>query len=400
MSVAEATETTAGGQDLDPYAVYPGVESCIRGLGGETRGPDRKYAFHSPYVEAAKGHCAFRIAFDGLRGTEGTLTVRLHMQPADGSAIARLINSERIPVAQLIERGGVLTLGFESFPGMAYAVYGLIFDQTNAAADGLRITLDRPKLEGEEEGAARATNYGSTNLLTTIRLASTDMPNLREPVSQIYTPEQLDRSALARARQLGLSAKKGDETWLWEQLHILSALGSYGLMAPGARGLLIEPGADAGAVPAALVSAGASLVAAGEELPDLQQLHWPAACDPARMDGMVSAVAAPVMAIPTELRGFDFLWSNHVVDRFEDGKSALIWLEDSLNCLHSGGFGIHSFMLADKDGFGGVLDRMLMERLTLTLISRGHQVAQLKMWDRPSRHSVGPVPFVLLTRRG
>jgi len=395
MSEADATETPVGGQEVDPFAFIPGVESRIRGLGGEARSLDPHYAFHTPYVPAANGAASFLVRFTGLRGTEGTLTLRLNMQALDASSPARLVNSERIPIRALVEQGGTMSIGFQGFPGMAYAVFAGIFDDTDAAADGLSVWLDRPAGD-TVSGPERATQYSATTLTTTIRLASVDKPTLREPVSQIFTPSQLDRAALARARQLGLSVKDQPEAWIWEQLHILSALESYGLMEPGARGLLIDPAE--GPVPTVLATTGMSLVAAAEEPVDLTRLHWPAAGDPARMEAAITAATVAPAAVPKELQGFDFLWSNHVVDRFGDARQGLRWIEECMDCLFAGGFALHSFLLDKEYGDGALVDGGLVERLSLTLISHGHQVAQLRLWNRSVR-KVGPVPFVLLARR-
>ena len=133
-----------GALELDPFAFYPEAASAIAGLGRSGPSPTPKYAFHTPYVEAAAGPANFTVRLEGLRAKSGTLLLRVHMLPTEPGGRARMANSERVALNRLVHMGGEITIRFEGFHDMTFALVGLIQGETDAAADNLIITLDRP----------------------------------------------------------------------------------------------------------------------------------------------------------------------------------------------------------------------------------------------------------------
>ena len=125
--------------------------------------------------------------------------------------------------------------------------------------------------------------------------------------------------------------------------------------------------------------------------------------------------------LPNDLRGFDFLWSMGTVGDFESTAAAADFVERAMECLRPGGIAIHMFPLVAQSALfiraseGVAVQRGDVERMALTLIARGNDIAQLKFgWDgdcaktnaepaagyNASELSAGTVPYGLVARRG
>ncbi|MDB5684291.1 MAG: class SAM-dependent methyltransferase [Sphingomonas bacterium] len=418
MDVMEVVgnSTSGAGQEVDPFAFFPGISSRIIGLGGAVPGHDPSYVFHTPYVRARRGPAEFTVRISGLVATTGTLAVRIHMQPIDLSAHARLMNSERIALARLSEEGGEIRIGFEGYPGMTYAVLGTISDDTDAWAASLTVSLDQPYDPAEDElaEATGAPVVNSAGLAATSQLVSISKPTLTAPVSQIFTPEQIDEEPFQRWRHT-LQIDGPSDRLLWEQIYVLEVLSRYGLLKPGARGLGFD--ATWSLLPAAMAKRGASVVIAGTgaegETSALDHFRRPALCDDMTFADHVSTCSADLQAVPPELVNFDFLWSRGATASLESPAAALKFVEDRMICLSQGGIAIHLIELAAGSWpldpvSGNVLRKGEVERIALQLISRGNEVAQIRADalapdDRGRRGASGAVPpvtsFALIARR-
>lgn len=374
---------------IDPFAFYPGVSSRIVGLGGDAPGHDPAYVFHTPYVRVAQGRAEFTIHFEGLTGKRGTLAARVHMLPLDRSAHARLLNSERITIARLSRQGGTITIGVEGFRGMSYAVLGSIFDDTDATATALTVTLDRPH-DGSDESellAGGGTNFGNNGLIPHSHLVSVESPSLARPVSQICTAGQLEEQPF-REWRARLQSDGAPDRKLWEQVYVLQALRRYGLIQPGARGLGFATGSSP--LPAVMAGLGVSIVATdidgGEPDAGLDRLRRPQLCDDALFDANISFLPIDQQAIPADLAGFDFLWSTGAISRMESVPAAVKFVEDAMACLAPGGLAVHTLDLAlgehasaPDTSDGTTFRKHEIERLGLQLISRGQEVVQMRM---------------------
>ena len=154
-----------GALELDPFGYHPGMMSCIVGLGGDAPAYSPDYAFHTPYVEAAPGPAGFTVHFDGLAAKNGTLVLRVHMLSIEPGSRSRLVNSEWISLGRLIQEGGEISISFEGFHNVTFALVGLIAGNTDAGARGLRVTLDHPAdhtAKPEIVAEAKSTQYGHT----------------------------------------------------------------------------------------------------------------------------------------------------------------------------------------------------------------------------------------------
>jgi hypothetical protein len=390
-SIAESQG--AGALELDPFAFHPDAMSRIIGLGGSGPSPSPEYVFHTSYVEAAPGPAHFFVQFSGLKAKSGTLLLRVHMQAEPGGR-ARMVNSERIALNRLIHQDGLISIRFEGFRDVTFALLGIIQGDTDAAAEGLVVTLDRPAdpdtapTHGPE---AKSTAYGKTPLRPAATLLSEKAPTLADPVTQVATAPQLREPVaggwLARLRPKG---KSGVEHW--RKVFTLQALRRYGMLEEGAVGIGFEPSPSG--VPAALAAMRINVVAAFPTRPGQQlapamlkrDLATRAPCDRATFDENVTARIVPWRRISEDLVNFDFLWSARANERLYSVAAAVQFVEDAMVCLRPGGLAIHvmSYDLAPGGRSTPSTERILLqqgdvERIALNLVSRGHEVAQFKI---------------------
>jgi hypothetical protein len=383
-----------GALELDPFAFHVGAASRIRGLGGTGPSPDPDYAFHTPYVEAASGAAHFAIRFHNLRATSGNLVLRVHMLPIEPGGRSRMVNSERIALNRLTQQGGEITIGFEGFRDVVFAVLGLVTGDSDAQAQAVTITLDRPAdptAERENLAEARSTAYGNTPLQPAATLLSTTLPTLADPVTQIATAAQLREPVaggwMARLRPAGTSGVEH-----WRKVYTLQALRRYGMLEGGAVGLGFEP--TPSGVPAALAAMHTKVVTLFPLRPGTQpnltalkaDLVGRAPCDATTFHDNVSVGIASWRRIPADLVNFDFVWSARANERLFSVASTLQFIEDVMSCLRPGGIAVHAMSYDLSPGGRAVpsTDRILfqqgdIERAALLLVSRGHEVAQFRI---------------------
>ena len=137
----------------------------------------------------------------------------------------------------------------------------------------------------------------------------------------------------------------------------------------------------------------------------LAQLNEAGLCDPVLFARKVSYRSCDMTAIPSELKGFDFVWSSCSLEHLGSLENGLEFIERSMDCLKPGGVAVHTteFNL-------GTNDRTLetnavvayrkkdIEALALRLIAKGYRIPLInfspgdRMLDRvvdrpPYRHS-------------
>ncbi len=353
MTISDLSDTATDHHALDPFAYQPGVASRVAGLVEGDEGDDPGYVFHTDYVTVGRGHAQARVTFEGLSARTGTLAVRVHMLRPGEQPRLTLVTADRIAFNRLTQNGGELLVRFEAFRNCRYALYGTVLGDTDARAQGLRIILDRPAEVDEADHGTEARNsaHGEVASRRGALLVSTDPPTLRAPVSQVATKDQL-RSAEARA-VLGEAAlpDAANAAERWAVAYTARALEAYGMLRGDARGL----GMGAGAGPVA---------------------HWlrgrgvEARC---RDDGASDAAV-----------NNDFLWRSDLSLRSRSARAWKSEVERALKALLPGGLGVFTFGY-DPDrpvwqtGDAPVVTRHELEQLALVLVSRGHQVAQLRI---------------------
>ena len=431
VQAAEAKELS-----LDPFSFLPGVASKITGLGGNAPGHDPNYVFHTPYVRVGQGRATFTLQFSRLRGKKGALFIVVHMQPAEAGAQARLVISERILINRLVSRGGAAAIQFEGFHDVTYALLGLITDETDAEAEGLTVMLDRADDHATYDGPtaeARNTEFKAEGLRPERFLVSLARPTLAEPVSQPCTADQFDEPVYqAWLRRLRLPDDRSRRQWAF--VYVLQVLERYGMLQPGAQGLGF--GVRDEPVPAFLAASGVGVTAtdrpaAPSSLPEtslaasertaLEALRRPAICDDATFDRNMSFRTADLQSVPRDLVNFDFAWSTSVAAELGSVAAGMRFVRDTVGCLRPGGIAVHVTEF-DPDSAEDAVEtpqltlfrRRDLERLSLNLISLGHEVAQVKVdpgrapavdprWGRSDlarlagRHS--STPFGIIARR-
>ena len=377
---------------LDPFGFVPDHISRIGGLGGDMPGPIERYAFHTAYVPLDEGFRVFIMAFDGLVATRGTIELSVHAMSPRPGALAHAIEVRQIPLRMLAEENdGRLSIAFEALDGVTYSLFGQIFDETDAHANGLAVDLwRRADLDAEQEQAlaGRRTEFAATNVKPIARIVSGDRPMLANPVSQMGTVRQLAEPVYREWRGLlGLADDDddgdgdGDDVQGWGQAYVMQALRRYGMLAAKARGLGFGVGASS--LPAAMAAAGCTITATDPDDGGLDALRRTALIPDSTFDARVAFRTVAPGALPGDLTDFDFLWSLGMDARIGSPAATIAFIDDAMRCLKPGGVAVHvlRYDQATRGAAGqsaGPFRRQDMERLALALISRGHEIAQFK----------------------
>jgi hypothetical protein len=384
----------SGSQTLDPFSFLPGVASRVAGLGGDAPGHDPTYVFHTPYVKAGPGRVTATIRFKGLVAKRGTLLLRIHVLPSEEGARAQMVNSERILLNRLLTMDGEVTLQFEAYRDMTYAVLGQIPDNTDAYAEGLTVVFEHQPQRFPDRtvfAEARSTAFGSDNLRPTARLISMERATLAQPVSQMCTAGQFDEPVYRKwIGRLGEPAER--DRAVWEQAYVLQVLTLYGMLEANARG--IGFGVEEGGLPAVMAAAGVTVTVAQGAGPEEQmdaddrlarRLLRPGICDEATFARKVDVRSIDLADIPHDLVNYDFTWSSSVSSKLGSVAAGLTFVDQAMDCLRPNGIAVHVFdfdptVTEQTVAVGSTYwRRREVEQAALGLISRGHEVAEIKL---------------------
>jgi hypothetical protein len=400
--VAESGEALA----LDPFGLVE-YASRIPGIGPDGPTTDETYVFHTTYVPAAQGANSFTLRFTNLKARRGVLLVRVHMQRDEPGTATLLANSERIQLNRLALIGGELTIPFEGFRNSTFALMGRIHDDTDASAEALHVQLDSPDI-GVATGRAayaegRSTSFGTDKVKASARIMSLERSTLVAPTSQAATSAHYAEPAYdSWLKRLGEPRDRNLEGW--RTAYLAHVLDRYGVLQAGASAVAVELAGRP--IPALVAGEGLDLTLLHPpELAEatlFDRLRRPTLCSDAAWNDRVRFRAADLHDLPEDLANFDLFWSADVVSRFDTLPQAFSFVETSMECLRPGGLAVHVFD-ADLHSHVGpsraaLFRRVDLERLALQLISRGHQVAQL----RPATdlaEAGQPVPCGIIARR-
>jgi hypothetical protein len=384
---------------VTPFGFWPALRSRIDGLGGAEPGEDPAYVFHTQYLDLPPSPIRCMLRFGGLRGSLGTLVVRVNAIGTGPNATAQTVKAVSLRLSELAGtgEGGLM---FDAEPGQRYAVLAHCYDETDAVADALELQLE--PTEGSryferELATARETIFGKRVFRRATSLLADGPATLADPVSQTCTAAQFDEPAYdewLRRLQLGKHRHRKQ----WEFIYILRVLERYGMLQPGARGLGFGVGTEP--LPAVMAGMGCSVVATdlppddarardwrdtGQHSASLDPLRRPALCDDDAFDRLVSWRAVDMNEIPADLDDFDFTWSSCSYEHLGSIRKGLDFVANSVRCLKPGGLAVHTTELNltsnedTIDNEGTVLFRRRdMERLAVDLVSRGYFVAQIK----------------------
>ena len=381
--VTEAVADARREIDIDPYAFQPGVGTRIAGLVDGEMGADPGYVFHTEYFEVGRGMASFTARFAGLTAKDGTLQLRVHMQlPGDPPRLA-LVNSERILLSRLAGNDGLISLKFEAFRDGRYAFYGTVIGNTDSRAEALSVTLELPEREAhhkDENTQARNSDFGKESARANPHLIATSPPTLRHPVSQVATAAQLKENVVTQwsSRLGGIGGD--DPLRRWAALYTLQALSTYGVLTSGARGLCFGA---AGAVIAPLVADKTAEITVAYDAGDPSG-DTAASIEPAPH---LSCRTLPFSALGSELVNFDFFWMFELDSRPERAAAWVARMQEAMSSLLPGGLAVITFgydpqITMRRETHASEIPRIgraELERLGMILISRGHQVAQMRL---------------------
>lgn len=390
-------------RELDPFGFLVGHSSAIRPLGGDVRGPDPRYVFHTPYVEFRPGRVAFTIRFDQLKASFGELRIDINAFIPGSGRDALFVTSARLNLADRASVSRDLTISIMSVAGATYAAYAFCPEGTDAWAAGLTVTAeqtDAPEGVNPAGFLLPTTLGGDAALQMPTRLIDNGVPRFADPVSQAMTAEQLAETDYQQwiAR---LPNRPDDDSGRWKLAFIAQVLDRYGMLRAGGRGIALGDGCTM----LAPVIAAAGCTAVLATLPSdhgVSDFSWnTVSCAPLDLtigqDGP-AGVALSLADQPADARGFDFLWSIGMAQLGYERGHCANFLVELMAVLRPGGYAVHMLDVAEaSDRATHALPRTEVERLAVTLISRGFTVAQLNFSGM--RKGSGAAPFGLIVRK-
>lgn len=400
--------------ELDPFGFWPGKASCIRGLGGSDLPAEPTIAFHTPYAMPGAGPVMAEIAFDGLTATKGKLVVDI-LALAPGASDSEVQRRIKLDLAKLADSGGRHRFSFTGREATIYALRGCVPKATDARADRLAISIDRPPDGSVLAGkltSAREALFGAGKSSDGLVV---DCPaTLAEPRSQMCTVAQFDEPDYARWLSL-MHRPLHRHRKQWEYVYIGRMLEWTGMLKPGFRAL----GFGCGVEPLPAVFAAHGLAVTASDLPadderanawratnqlslGLEALCDPAICDPDRFYAQVEMAEIDMTAIPDTRRGYDVCWSSCALEHLGSIQAGLAFIERSLDTLRPGGVAVHTteFNLTSDDatltkGATVLFRRRDVEALARHLRAAGHDVAPITFdqGDQPEDFHVDAPPY-------
>lgn len=398
---------------IDPFAAHAHVASRIAGLGGaaaEATG----YVFETLDIYPVTGPIRFTLQFHGLRATRGTLrvTVRaLAAHPALPPCPAPMpLHEVTVPLATLAADGGVLHVELVGRHNMGCTVSGTIDDDTDAAAEALSLSLDprardAPPLPDAPVAltAPPAITAAPAEHAGRPELAVIGAPQLARPVSQGMTAAQAGDPLVAGWNAV-LRADGGDPAARWGNAMILQALRHYGVGLDGLRALGIMPRRHP--LPCYVAARGGTVLVAATRHDQLgadpgatlERWHYPELCSARRHSESVYLTLFEELALPAPRAEMDAIWS---IDAWEAAPARVApMVRGAMSWLRPGGVAVHLLPYAgtlDAPADARGLGRVEIERIALTLVADGHEVAQLDFALDPVPARV--TPFALIARR-
>jgi hypothetical protein len=243
---------------MDPFAWAPAYASRIGGLGGEQTAAEEAYAFQTGQLIAPAGFVVITIRIDGLRASRGTLLIEV--AGVDG-AERRQLELRTLSLVALAEGGGVEQIALTSARRDTYAVAGYIYDDSDAVADAMSVSI---AVSGSQQPAARPSASGI--MAKVARLVSVEPPNFTHPVSQIFSPEQINEEAFRSVcRILNVAVQNSS----WSAAFLFHALRYQFDELAGRRGLGV--GRSASVVTRGLASQGAEV----DHVASFDPAEWP-----------------------------------------------------------------------------------------------------------------------------
>jgi len=188
----------------------------------------------------------------------------------------------------------------------------------------------------------------------------------------------------------------------WEHVAILRALSAGGVLKPGRRGLGFAVGKEP--LVGAFAAHGPEIVATdlpshdpkaadwtstNQHSQNLDDLRNPNICADDLLDQRVSFRAVDMKNIPSDLVGFDFVWSACAFEHLGSIEAGLTFVERAMQCLKPGGIAVHTteFNLdsdVDTVATGGTVAYRASDlaKLESHLSGSGHVMTPFTVGDR------------------
>lgn len=398
---------------IDPFGAAPHLASRIPGLGGSLAPPNPAYVMESNPLRTAIGQIVFIVEFCDLQATAGTLVLHVLARPEHMKSVSTPVATIAVSMTDLVAHQGIACIGAVGRRNMLYSVSAELSDDSDATASAIRLSLNRreesdPSWRPRDAASKRAAlPERGPALRDQPELISMRPPRLAAPVSQPMTPSQLAESIFAeRLAELGLADDRS--TWAWAEVMLLQSLRYYSALVSGARGLCFDRGVRA--MPAYVAAHGGSMTivrdgpgTAGDAACDtgIEALTRPALCPPETFAGAVHVATAAALDSAEEVADYDFLWTVGLADT-PAGKAAFPhFLIDCMRYLRFGGMAVHLVGYGAMDGAATHFTRPEIERMALSLVAQGQEVAQVKfaVAEIGMPEPGAPIPFAILARR-
>lgn len=184
---------------------------------------------------------------------------------------------------------------------------------------------------------------------------------------------------------------------LWEYCYIAQVLAERGMLQPGKRGLGFAVGHEP--LPALFASMGSEIVATdlgsehdvakvwsstGQHAAELNELNTRGICDPETFARWVSFRSVDMNAIPSDLNGFNFIWSSCSLEHLGGLDKGRAFIINSLRCLKPGGIAVHTteFNVSSNtdtvtQGYAVIYRQRDIREIAQSLKLLGHSVADL-----------------------
>ncbi len=331
-------------RELEPFAFWPQYSSAIHGWGGDDRGPDPYYCFHTPYTTFEPGTVLYRVDLFEAKATMGELALRVHAFRPNAAMDAVMVAGLRVPLEE-VDGDLALSLRIAALPGVVYALYGRFGEASDLRA--ARIKVQAEELADDDSasyvsGSLEASRFSGGPFPEHTRLLQVREPSLKAPVSQPMTSAQM-RENIWRELPAVLSMPT-DASERWRQAFAYQTLRGCGMTLPGATGLILGGHAQA-------------LVSALSE------------------EGCVAAEAAG----SSTHGAFDFVVA-HVARRADlEAKAFDDAILENVKYMLRGGIGVFIFpiSMAASSENGVSHGRQSVQRIALRLIGHGCDVAPL-----------------------
>ncbi len=163
-------------------------------------------------------------------------------------------------------------------------------------------------------------------------------PSFAVPVSQLVTALQFLEPEFKRWALHEMGWQFGFNRKVWEYAYILQALHFHGKL--GGKGLGFGVGREP--IVPVLLRHGATLVASDLADEEAQSRGWESMRFEVADTSRLAFRFVDMNDIPSDLRGFDFLWSCGSLEHIGGLENGIRFVERAMDCLRPGGLAVHT----------------------------------------------------------